>query len=97
MWQMAKNNYNFGLLPHTETLRDWISAELMNLKGISVEDMRLILDTYGIDQEDIHVIPWQNPLSSYLGEYWIVMEGEDMEQKRSEYVQNLRNMLFAQE
>lgn len=97
VWQMAKNNYNFGLLPHTETLRDWISAELMNLKGISVEDMRLILDTYGIDQEDIHVIPWQNPLSSYLGEYWIVMEGEDMEQKRSEYVQNLRNMLFAQE
>ena len=97
VWQMAKDHYSFGLLPHSETQREWISAELMNLKGISVEDMRLILDTYGIAQEDIYVIPWQNPISSYIGGYWIVSEGEDPEQKRSAYVQDLRDMLFAQE
>ena len=97
VWQMAKDHYSFGLLPHSETQREWISAELMNLKGISVKDMRLILNTYGLARDDIHVIPWQNPLSSYLGDYWIVTNGEDMDQKRSDYVQNLCDMLFAQE
>lgn len=97
VWQMANNHYSFGLMSHTETQRDWISADLMNLKGINAEEMRLILSTYGIPQNEIYVIPWQNPLSSYIGEYWTITDGEDIEQKRSEYVQNLRDMLFAQE
>ena len=69
----------------------------MNLKGITAEEMRLILSTYGIPQDEIYVIPWQNPLSSYIGEYWIITDGEDIEQKRSEYVQNLYDMLFSQQ
>jgi len=97
VWQMAKDQYSFGLLPHSEIQRNWISAELMDLRGIRAGEMRMILNTYGIGQEDIHVIPWQNPLSSYLGDYWIISEGEDMEQKRSSYVQRLRDMLFTQE
>lgn len=96
VWQMAKNHYSFGLMPHSETQRDWISEDLMNLKGINAEEMRLILSTYGIPQDEIYVIPWQNPFSSYIGEYWIITDGEDIEQKRSAYVQNLRDMLFSQ-
>ena len=97
VWQMANNHYSFGLMPHSETQRDWISEDLMNLKGITAEEMRLILSTYGIPQDEIYVIPWQNPFSSYIGEYWIITDGEDIEQKRSEYVQNLRDMLFSQQ
>lgn len=97
VWQMAKNNYCFGLLPHSELPRNWISSELLNLKGIRAAEMRMILDSYGILQEDIYVIPWQNPISSYIGDYWIITEGEDTEQKQKDYVQNLRDMLFAQE
>ena len=97
VWQMANNHYSFGLMPHSETQRDWISEDLMNLKGITAEEMRLILSTYGIPQDEIYVIPWQNPLSSYIGEYWIITDGEDIEQKRSEYVQNLYDMLFSQQ
>ena len=97
VWQMANNHYSFGLMPHSETQRDWISEDLMNLKGINAEEMRLILSTYGIPQDEIYVIPWQNPLSSYIGEYWIITDGEDIEQKRNAYVQNLRDMLFSQQ
>ena len=97
VWQMANNHYSFGLMSHSETQRDWISEDLMNLKGINAEEMRLILSTYGIPQDEIYVIPWQNPLSSYIGEYWIITEGEDIEQKRNAYVQNLRDMLFSQQ
>ena len=97
VWQMANNHYSFGLMPHSETQRDWISEDLMNLKGITAEEMRLILSTYGIPQDEIYVIPWQNPLSSYIGEYWIITDGEDIEQKRNAYVQNLRDMLFSQQ
>ena len=97
VWQMANNHYSFGLMPHSETQRDWISEDLRNLKGITAEEMRLILSTYGIPQDEIYVIPWQNPFSSYIGEYWIITDGEDIEQKRNAYVQNLRDMLFSQQ
>ena len=71
--------------------------QLMQLKGVGAAAMRMILATYDVEQEKIYVIPWQNPLSSYIGDYWIIEEDEDMEQKRNAYVQNLRDMLFPQE
>lgn len=125
VWQMAKNSYSFGLLPHSEIMRyndldvqinlketspaDMrmvLAAQLaqkdrmvklMEIKGVGAAAMRMILSTYDVEQEKIYVIPWQNPLSSYIGDYWIIEEGVDMEQKRNAYVQNLRNMLFGQE
>ncbi|MBE6584348.1 MAG: hypothetical protein E7649_05100 [Ruminococcaceae bacterium] len=94
VWQMAENHYSFGVLPHSKQMRDWLSDDLMKLKGVSVENMREILATYDIDEEDIYVIPWQNPISSYIGGYWIITEGEDIEAKRNAYVERIRAMLF---
>ncbi len=34
---------------------------LMNLKGATLSEMRAILSTYEIDENDILIIPWQNP------------------------------------
>ncbi len=73
------------------------TVRLMELKGVSAAEMRMILSTYDVAQEKIYVIPWQNPLSSYIGDYWLIKEGEDVEQKRNAYVENIRNMLFGQE
>ncbi len=98
VWQMAKNNYSFGLLPHTEQGRDWISHELMNLRGTNAEEMSVILSTYNINENDIYIIPWQNPLSSYLAEWQIIVEGEDTEDldaKRQAYVEHIRQMLSS--
>ena len=92
VWQLAENSYLFGLLPHTATQRDWISSELWNLQGTDVNEMRQILSTYNIDESDINIIPWQNPISSY---YWIFSEGESLEEKQEGYIKSIRNMLFG--
>lgn len=94
VWQMAKNSYSFGLLPHAEQGRDWIAHELLNLRGTSAEEMSVILSTYNVDENDIYIIPWQNPISSYLAEWQIVTDGEDLEAKRQAYVEFIRQMLF---
>lgn len=57
----------------------------MALKGASPEEMALILSTFDIEDRDIFVISWQNPISSY-------MVTDDMV-KDPEYISNVRNML----
>ncbi len=97
VWQMAKNRYSFGLLSHPATPREWICDETMTLinGGVDAEGMRAILSTYSVREEDIYIIPWQNPLSSYLGDWQIVEEGKNMEDARKKYVENVRQMLFG--
>ena len=96
VWQFAEKHFSFGLLPHAENGRDWLSNGVMNLRGVDADAMRAILATYNIDEDDIHVIPWQNPLSSYLGSWQIVLEGEDGEAKKQDYVDYVRNMLLGE-
>ena len=95
VWQMAENNYNFGLLPHTDEERYWLSDELTELKSVRLDDMRAIIESYDIPREKIYIVPWQNPLSSYLGEYSIIMDGEDIDQKRKDYISLIEKMLFG--
>lgn len=97
VWQLAENNYSFGLLPHTSTQRDWLSSELLSLQGTDADEMRQILSTYHIDESDIYIIPWQNPISSYIGDYWIISEGESLEEKQEGYIKSIRNMLFGEQ
>ncbi len=83
VWQMAKDSYRFGLMQGTD--REKTLEELMGMKGASAEEMALILSSYNIEDEDIFVIPWQNPISSY-------MVTEEMV-KDPEYISNIRAML----
>ncbi|MGN1188181.1 MAG: hypothetical protein ACI4R6_06775, partial [Lachnospiraceae bacterium] len=96
VWEMAEDCYYFGLLPHTEEQRDWLSTELLNLQGVDADKMRQILSTYNIDENDINIIPWQNPISSYIGDLWITYEGESLEEKQKAYIELVRNMLFGE-
>ena len=83
VWQMAENDYRFGLMQGTS--REKTLEEMMALKGASPEEMALILSAFDIEDRDIFVIPWQNPISSY-------MITDDMV-KDPEYISNIRNML----
>jgi len=97
VWQMAKYSYSFGLLPHSDTPREWICDDtmtLMNKGNLNAEQMRAILATYPIGEEAVYIIPWQNPLSSYLPDWLIVEEGIDRETTKKVYVEEVRQMLF---
>ena len=55
------------------------------------------LDHVNVSEDDIRIIPWQNPISSYIGDYWIQQKDEDPEsvaKRREAYVEKLRGMLF---
>ena len=96
VWQMAQNSYSFGVMEGTNRNKEL--EELMRLKGASADEMRVILSSYGIPNENISVIPWQNPISSYLSDYWIILENEDsdaLEERRQEYIENIRKTLFG--
>ena len=83
VWQMAENDYRFGLMQGTN--REKTPEEKMALKGATAEEMALILSNFDIEDESIFVIPWQNPISSF-------MVTEDMV-KDPEYINNIRTML----
>ena len=98
VWQMAKNSYSFALLPHTEAHTDVHpvgSLPQSSLRGVNTETMRTILATYDISENDVHIILWQNLLSSYIAEWQLVREGENMEEKRETYATMIREMLFG--
>lgn len=83
VWQMAEDDYRFGLMQGTN--RGKTLEEMMALKGATSEEMALILSTFDIEDRDIFVIPWQNPISSY-------MVTDDMV-RDPEYIGNIRTML----
>ena len=83
VWQMTGSNYSFGLMAGTN--RDKTFEELASLKAATADEMKAILSTYGIPTNDIDIIPYRNPLSSYYYEI-----GES-------YVPRVRLMLFGNE
>ena len=98
VWQMAPSSYSFGLLEHSETPRDCIDKDLFNLTkvgGVSAEQMREILATYSVSEDAIYIIPWENPISSYLPEFCVNRGGEDMDAKKEAFVAEVRGMLFG--
>ena len=96
VWQMGENYYSFGLLPHVEPQRDKFSTELLSLQETDAKEMRQILSTYDIDENDISIIPWYNPISSYLGDYGTIYEGESIEEKQEYYRGLFIDMLFGE-
>ncbi len=86
VWQLAADHYGFALLEHSSTP---LYQELLNLRGVSARSMRVILESYGISPENITIIPWQNPISSY-----IIMSGDGGSDYREAYIYNIWLMLF---
>ncbi|MBO4682080.1 MAG: hypothetical protein J5623_09345 [Clostridiales bacterium] len=93
VWQMGKNSYDFGLLPHSEKERDWLDEDLKNLKPVSAEQMRIILSTYKIDKSEMNIVIWRNPISSYIPED-LIGHGGDGPFLAMEYKNKIRRMLL---
>ena len=89
VWQLAKEHYDFGLLPHAEEGKDWLDKDLLGLKGVSAKTMREILSYYDLDGVEVHIIPWQNPISSYIPDY--IVYGEEV---KAQYIEDIKVMLF---
>ena len=89
VWQLAKEHYDFGLLPHAEEGKDWLDKDLLGLKGVSAKTMKKILSYYALDGVEVHIIPWQNPISSYIPDY--ILYGEEA---KAQYIEDIKVMLF---
>lgn len=62
VWQMAESSYSCALLKGSDNKTE---AEIGGMKGVTIEQMRLILSTYGLEEKEIEVVPFHNPISSY--------------------------------
>ena len=71
VWQMAEGFYSCALVSGTDARSE---IEIGMLRGVTIEEMRMILETYyeardcNIEPENVEVIPFQNPISSYAYE-----------------------------
>ena len=105
---MAPGSYSFGLiedsgilLPGDDVTVAYSGAGIssldllrMRLKGVNAAEMRAILETYPVSADNVIILPWQNPLSSYIPECWVNSGGEDMNAKMEAYISTVRSMLF---
>jgi len=94
VWQMAKDNYSFGLLPHSEIPRNAAGEELTNLVGVRAGEMYAILASYSTDRDDMYIIPFHHIFSSYVADWQIVTDGENAEAKRKAFAESVEKMLF---
>lgn len=93
--QMSESSYFFYLLEHSETPREGFIPGLMALKSVSAEQLREILATYAISEDEVYIIPWEYSFSSYLPAYLVNCGGEDMDAKKEAYIAEIREMLFG--
>ena len=63
VWQMGPGVVRCGLMEGTN--RNKTNEEIRNLRGASVEEMKRILSTYDVPAENISILPFQHPVSSY--------------------------------
>lgn len=70
VWQMAQNSFSFGLLE--SKVRTSFDDDLMSLKGVRASEMRQILLEKNLGPNDVNIVRWQHPLSSYIGEFWVI-------------------------
>ncbi len=89
VWQMGPNSYSFGLLPTREYSFGELLDKLSGTAGKTAPEIREELDKLGIDEAKITIVPYQHPLSSYIGAYW--MAGK--EEYRAEYINKIKAML----
>lgn len=71
VWQMAESFYSCALISGTDERSE---IEIGMMKGVTIEEMRLILSTYyeardcDIEPKQVRIVPFHNPISSYAYE-----------------------------
>lgn len=83
VWQMGPSSYSCALMT-SGSGRDKPLEELCRMKGATIAEMKMILSTYDLSAENIEIIPWRNPISSF----WYKIDDD--------YLKVLENMFFTQ-
>lgn len=93
VWQMSKDSYSFGLLPHSEERREGTDEDFFNLKPVTAEQMRIILSAYKTDKSKMNIVIWVNSYSSYWPED-LIGHGGDGPFLEMNYKNKIRKMLL---
>ena len=94
VWQMAPNSFSFGLLESKP--RDWLDDELWDLRGVNASQMRQILLDKNLGPNDVNIVHWQNPISSYIGDFWVNWQYiDDNTPQENFYYAIVYDMLFG--
>ncbi|MBQ8258481.1 MAG: hypothetical protein IJY97_02870 [Clostridia bacterium] len=94
VWQMAANSFSFGLLESKP--RSWLDDELWDLKGVPAALMRQILLDKNLGPNDVNIVHWQNPVSSYIGDFWVNWQYiDDNAPQENFYYAIVYDMLFG--
>jgi hypothetical protein len=94
VWQMAQNSFSFALLDSKP--RDWLDDELFNIKGVPAALMRQILLDKNLGPNDVNIVHWQNPVSSYIGNFWVNWQYiDDNAPQENFYYAIVYDMLFG--
>ena len=94
VWQMGGNLYSCGLMSGKESREnaeatEGMRTDLWGLQSVTVTEMKLILSDYDIAREEVQLIPYHMPHSSYLN----IEAAEDPEG----YLKKLEAMFWGEE
>lgn len=93
--QFAPEHYSLTLLEHSETPRDMTDPKMWSLDGVYAREMKEILATYPVERDDVHIIPRQDPVSSYIADYFFFTGDEKADSERKQaYIDKILDMLF---
>ena len=99
VWQMAKDSYSFAMRPHEEGRTIVSIEEVDSFKGgLNVNQMKKLIAARKIDKNDVTIIPWSNPLSSYGILYSATLENdgnEEIAEKNRAYIRTVEEILFG--
>lgn len=94
VWQMGQGGFDFAVAPHG--VEETIGSLIFGMPGVNAAQMRDILAAYNIDEEKIHIIPYHNLVSSYIGDYWMHWTAiEDDTPYQNMYMAIIRDMILG--
>ena len=95
--EFAPKDFGFIPFPHSDEPITSNTAFFGYECVYGIENMRSILSTYAVKEEDVNVIAFQHPNSSHISSVYIILEGEteeDVLQRAQEYVAAIRKQLL---
>ena len=68
VWSMAEGSYRCGVLAGTNRNKTWEEIMDLSLHSVSVEEMKQILASYDIPDEEVFLLACHQPISSFAYE-----------------------------
>lgn len=97
--QFSQGGYKYGILPH-DSNRESIWEDHLNMNTVDLEQIKVILATYDLENVEINIVPWQHPFSSYILDCFMYDYGETPEEhgdaKFAAFEEKVRYIVFGE-